>query len=162
MLVYDQWDDTHAEVSPLLSSKEPTRRAEPKRIEMLGWETNRANSPGEQEDRWTEAEIGQQPMGEKRSPAARQRTTKTSCLSRTYAGNQPKGCLPTCPRQACIPHSPEESYIKDESLPNMILFSFVTVVLLKILVPKINWVVFNKINSDRCLTAVFHFISYKG
>jgi hypothetical protein len=44
--------------------------------------------------------------------------------------------------------------IKDESLPNMILFSFVTVVLLEILVPKINGVVFNKINSVRPLSFI--------
>jgi hypothetical protein len=61
-------------------------------------------------DRRTKAEVGQQPMGEKRPPAARQHATKTSCLSKTYAGNLPKGCPPTCPRQACPPHSPEESF----------------------------------------------------
>ncbi len=55
-------------------------------------------------------DIGQQPKGEKSPLAARQHATKTSCLSKTYAGNQPRGCPPTCPRQACPPHFPEESY----------------------------------------------------
>ncbi len=63
----------------------------------------------EQEDRRTKAEIGQQPMGEKRPPAARQHATKTSCLSETYAEDQTKGCPPTCSRQAGPPHSSEES-----------------------------------------------------
>ncbi len=58
-----------------------------------------------------QAEIGQQPKGEKSPPAVRQHATKTSCLSKTYAGNQPMGCLPTSSRQACPPHSTEESYI---------------------------------------------------
>ncbi len=44
--------------------------------------------------------------------------------------------------------------IKHEPLPNMILFSFVTVVLLEILVPKINQDVFNKINSVRLLSFI--------
>ncbi len=63
----------------------------------------------------TKAEIGQQPKGEKIPPAARQHATKRSCLSKTYAGNQPKGCPPTCSRQACPPHSSEESYKRQVS-----------------------------------------------
>ncbi len=57
-----------------------------------------------------QAEIGQQPKGEKTPPAVRQHATMTSCLSKTYTGNQPKGCPPSCSRQACPPHSPEEPY----------------------------------------------------
>ncbi len=34
---------------------------------------------------------------------------------KTYAGKQPKGCPQTCSRQACPPHSPQESYKRQVS-----------------------------------------------
>ncbi len=60
---------------------------------------------------------------------------RQSCLSETYAEDQPKGCqlVQGKPAHLTLQRNP----IKDESLPNLILFTFVTVVLLEILVPKI-------------------------
>ncbi len=100
MLVYNQWDNTCAEVSPQLSREEPTRRAKPKRTEKKGWETNCAKSPVEQTN-----QIGQQPMGEERPSAVRQHATKTIWDLRSA-----QGMSDTCSRQACPPHSPEETY----------------------------------------------------
>jgi hypothetical protein len=71
-------------------------------------------------------------MGEKRPPAARQPVTKTSCLSETYAEDVRK-LVQGKPAHLTLQRNP----IKDESLPNIILFSFVTVVSLEILVTEL-------------------------
>ncbi len=143
MLVDDRKDNTRAEVSPLLSSKELTKRAKPKRTEMLGWETNCANSPEEQRDRQTNQ------SRHRLTTHGREKTnsSETAChLDRAASLKPIQKINPRDVRQLVqgkLAHiTLQRNPIKDESLPNMILFSFVTVVLLEMLVPKINWVVF--------------------
>jgi hypothetical protein len=117
------------------------QRAESKRTEMKYWEANHAISPVEQKNRHTSKPSSQRwkpgqhlqkststKGAHQHSPCPRLAAPRPVHISRTIY-------CPACPNlfKARLPTSLSRGTpIKDEPLPNMILFSFVTVVLLEL------------------------------